>query len=160
MRAGQFLSFVAAVALAGCPAGDECERDWDCGGGDVCANTHECVSASEVRRVEINWTLFGSPASPGNCTGVDRMELTVRNAATDDNATYSPVPCSVGRFVFDKLPLRFDSAAMSAFVLGTFAEAQQAAIPASGNLTLDFAVGSTVDAGVAPDAAPIIDAGP
>jgi hypothetical protein len=160
MRPGQFLTFAAlALGAAGCPGGGDCEQDWDCTGGEVCASTRECVSAGDVRRVEVNWTLYGAPASSGNCVGVERMELTVRNAATDENATYAPVPCSVGRFVFDQLPYRFDAVAMSAFVGGLLAEAEQASIPGSGVVSLDFSVGSTVDAGVPVDAPPP-DAGP
>ncbi len=165
MRPGQFLAMLAVPALAGCPGGAACEQDWDCSSGLVCANTHDCVSASEVRRVEVRWTLYGQVPTAASCAPIDRMELTVRDSQTDDTATYSPVPCSIGRFVFNKLPLNFDSAAMSAFVGGSFAEAEQSAITGDGTASFDFDTGSIVtDAMPAVDATPPdalpIDAGP
>ncbi len=149
MRPGHFLAMLPAVlALAGCPGGAACEQDWDCSGGLVCANTHACVSASEVRRVEVRWTLYGQVPTAASCAPIERMELTVRDSQTDDTATYSPVPCSIGRFVFNKLPFHFDAAAMSAFTGGVFAESDQGVIAADGTVTLDFSQGSVVDAGM------------
>lgn len=153
MRLGHFLAFVPF--LAACPGGSECAQDWDCSGGEVCANTHECLSAGEVRRVDIRWTLYGATPSAAACAAIDRMELTVRDSFTDDTATYSPVPCATGRFVFDKLPSHYDSAAMSAFVGGSFAEAEQGAIAGDGTVSFDFSQGTVVDAGV-----PWVDAMP
>ena len=93
MRPGHFLA-IGLTLLAGCPSSSECERDFDCSGGQVCANTHECLSSSEVRGVEIRWTLYGQQASDATCGAIDHMELTVFNSAADQSATYSPVESS------------------------------------------------------------------
>jgi len=160
MRPGQFLAIVAATLLGGCPGDTGCEQDFDCGGGQVCANTHECLGAGDVRRVDVRWTLYGQAPTTDSCTPIDRMELTVRDSATDQTATYSPVPCATGRFLFDKLPTHFDGVAMSAFVGGSFAEADQGAIGSDGIVTLDFSQGVVVDGGMPFAPPPRIDAGP
>lgn len=136
MRPGQFLA-IAAV-LGACTPSDTCEDSLDCAGGEVCASTHECLASESVQRVEVRWTLSGQPPSTETCAAIERMELTVYDRDTDASATYSPVPCATGVFVFLALPLRFDSVAMSAFVDGAFAEAQQGAIGESGLVQLDF----------------------
>ncbi len=156
MRPGHFLAIAALAALPGCPSSSECEQDFDCTGGQVCANTHECLSSTDVRRVEIRWTLYGQQASDSTCGSIDHMELTVFNSAADQSATYSPVPCEPGQFVFLKLPTGYDNAALSAYVGGTFAEAEQGFFDGGGVVAFDFSQGSIlVDAGV-----PDVDAAP
>jgi hypothetical protein len=147
MRLGHFLALVPL--LAGCPGGGgECEQDYDCSGGELCANTHECLGAGELRRVDVHWTLYGQTPTTASCASIDRMELTVRDSITDASATWSPVPCDTGTFLFLALPTHYDSVAMSAFVGGSFAEADQATISDDGNAYLDFSQGTVVDAGM------------
>jgi hypothetical protein len=112
---------VAAIAsvvcaLAGCfPAGDyECDLDPECSGGEVCARTHECVPASDVRAVTIRWTVDGQVATRAVCAAVGLFDLEIQfSASGTDTLGFSPVPCDGGIYFIDKLPLRFNTASLT-----------------------------------------------
>lgn len=146
-------ALAAVIALAGCPrGGDECVTDLDCGGGLVCANTHDCVGPGEVKRLVIRWTVLGFPASDTTCAPIPSLEVSVYDDDTADYANYAPVPCATGQFTFDKLPIGMDR--MRLLVLAT-GEMHEAAVPAGdGDLSFDLESGSVPPPDAAlPDAA-------
>lgn len=92
------------------PPGDDvqggCQQDGECGAGDVCARTEECLPASAVRTVHVTWTVAGQPASDAACASVGALEIEFYD--TNELAHgYAPVPCAAGRYTIDKLPTRF-----------------------------------------------------
>jgi hypothetical protein len=100
----------ALAALAACaPPSGECHVDSECD-GYTCANTNECLSADDVRRVSIAWTVNGLPASPAQCVPSPTFTLMIVDSATGEYKAWAPVDCALGLFVFDKLPTRFDTA--------------------------------------------------
>ena len=156
----RLLFALLVLPLAGCPTGSECTTDFDCSGGTVCANTHDCLSPELVRRVAIRWTVRGNPADETTCAPIPNLDLAVFDTETDDQASYAPVPCAPGQFVFDKLPTQFDRV-MLRVVNG--AETLMADIPsgAPADVLLDFTSGDlpAPDAAPLPDANEIVDAG-
>lgn len=158
------VSLLGIAMLASCPGpGSDCERDFDCAGGEVCANNHACVPSGTTYRLVITWTLDGYPASAQTCALIERLELRVTETATGDYASYAPVPCDIGRFTFDKLPGGFDSVRLVVFSDGIPVEDLPASVgPTTGTVSFDLqtAVAPIVDAAMpAPDAQPIVDAG-
>jgi hypothetical protein len=107
---------VAVVALTGCfPEGSyECDTDGECSGGEVCARTHECLLASDVRAVTIRWTIDGQTDTGAACrvAGVDGLEIEFSGGA-GEALRFAPVPCQGGLYFMDKLPLRFNAASLS-----------------------------------------------
>lgn len=104
----------AAIALAllgGCPAttysGGECLEDLDCGGGDVCARDRMCAPAASVRAVTTTWTVRGEPASALTCAAHPDLFISFLGRDLADTIGFAPVPCHLGSFVVDKLPVRF-----------------------------------------------------
>ncbi len=107
---------VLAVTAAGCftsAGGDECRIDSDCG-GLTCTRVGAC--AAETRTMRIEWTVQGlTTDQPGACVGVSELDVTVSDPTTGETFTVRPVPCAVGSFFFDKLPLGFTEATVSAY---------------------------------------------
>lgn len=98
------------ATLAGCPqSNSECELDSDCGGGDVCARDHMCTAPSSVRPVMATWTIRGAAASVTTCGTHEDLYITFIGADFGDTLGFAPVPCKLGQFSVDKLPLRFGS---------------------------------------------------
>jgi hypothetical protein len=160
-RVVRALLALLVLPLAGCPTGSECTTDFDCGGGLVCANTHDCLSPELVRRVAIRWTVRDNPADEITCAPIPNLDLAVFDSETDDQASYAPVPCAPGQFVFDKLPTQFDRV-MLRVVNGS--ETLMADIPSgagSADVLLNFTSGDlpAPDAAPVPDAAQVPDAG-
>ena len=106
---------LAAAALGGCfPEGNyECDLDPDCSGGEVCARTHECVLASEVRAVTIRWTVDGQTDTRAACVAVGMSDLEITFQSGTETVRYAPVPCDGGLYFMDKLPLRFNFASLT-----------------------------------------------
>jgi hypothetical protein len=98
-----------------------CATDADCG-GQVCARTHECLDASQVRRVMTRWTLGGLPASAAQCTtdGIDHLEIQYTDDATGESDRFSPVPCGQGQFLVDIWPNRFNNILLEGFTPGHY----------------------------------------
>jgi hypothetical protein len=97
------------LLLTGCPTGPECgPQGGNCADGLVCANTHECLPASEVHRVGVHWTVLGQTASTSTCPD-QNLELTIEQAGTENQMTYAPVPCATGVFTFTAIPTYFDA---------------------------------------------------
>lgn len=103
------LAATLLASLAGCPTstGAECELDKDCGGGDVCARDHMCTAASSVRAVMATWTIRGAEASTTTCGTQQDLYITFIGDDFNDTLGFAPVPCKLGQFGVDKLPIRF-----------------------------------------------------
>lgn len=159
VRAALLLTLPAL--LAGCPVGSQCTTDFDCSAGTVCANTHDCVSPELVHRVAIRWTILGNPADATTCAPIPNLDLAVFDSETDDQASYAPVPCATGQFVFDKLPIQFDRVLLRVVNGGETVEATIPGGAGATEVTLDFTSGDppAVDAAPVPDATPDVDAG-
>ena len=97
------------VSVAGCPnpTGGECEIDGDCGGGDVCARDHMCTGSSEVRAVMATWTIRGADANVTTCGTHPDLYISFIGNDFGDTLGFAPVPCKLGQFSVDKLPVRF-----------------------------------------------------
>jgi hypothetical protein len=116
------MRWLAALALAsGCTlsGNGDCRNDLDCDLGAVCANTRECVAGDTVHYVRLTWTIGGLPADPRSCAPIPDLEVAI---ADEDGlaspATYAPVPCALGQYVFDKLPLAYDRLSLEALSSG------------------------------------------
>lgn len=96
-----------AVLLAGCPASGECEFDDECGAGQVCGRDHACSLESDVRSVRTTWTINGQTANTTVCADSE-LFIVFRGFDRDDKVQFQPVPCFIGMFLVDKLPIRFD----------------------------------------------------
>src|SRR5688500_13416791 len=95
------LGMAVLAGLAGClQRRAECVIDGDCDGGDVCANTHVCVTAAQVHRVVVRWTVAGNPASAATCAPIPELSLSVLDDDSSDRSDYAPVPCATGMFTF------------------------------------------------------------
>ncbi len=152
------------LALTACPGpSGDCDQDWECAGGQVCANNHACVPEGSTYRLTVAWTMDGYPAGPDTCAPVDHLELLVEDTVSGDYAQYAPVPCEGGRFTFLKLPGGYDRTGLAVIAGGRRVEDHVAPISAStGTVSFDLATAGPppdVDAGPVVDAAPIVDAG-
>lgn len=96
-------------SLAGCPngTGGECEIDSDCGSGDVCARDHMCTDLSSVRSVTATWTIRGAEATTVTCGANPDLYIQFIGDSFSDTLGFAPVPCKLGQFSVDKLPIRF-----------------------------------------------------
>lgn len=107
---------LGALGLAGCFApidGGACHRDRDCPEA-VCSNVGEC--ASSTYRLRVAWTLRGATADqPGACTGIGELEIVVSDPSVGQDWSVRPVPCSIGSFLFDKMPAGYGSATVNAY---------------------------------------------
>jgi hypothetical protein len=103
------LAVTLLAALAGCPnpTGGECELDSECGSGDVCARDHMCTAAASVRAVMATWTIRGAPASTTSCGTHPDLYISFIGDDFGDTLGFTPVPCKLGQFSVDKLPIRF-----------------------------------------------------
>ena len=104
-----FLAIAVLGSLAGCPnpTGGECEIDNDCGGADVCARDHMCTAASAVRAVSATWTIRGAAANTTTCGTHTDLFISFIGSDFGDKLGFAPVPCKLGQFSVDKLPIRF-----------------------------------------------------
>lgn len=100
---------LAALGLSGCLSGSsrECQADADCAGGDVCARTGECVAAGDAIEVVVEWTVGGAAPSAASCAPAAALEV-IFYAGEEEATSYAPVPCTLGRTTYDKMPPRLD----------------------------------------------------
>jgi hypothetical protein len=103
------LAAVLLTALAGCPnsTGGECELDDDCATSDVCARDHMCTDAASVRMVTATWTIRGADANTTTCGSHPDLYISFIGDSFGDTLGFAPVPCKLGQFSVDKLPVRF-----------------------------------------------------
>lgn len=115
---------LALLALAGCveagpdePTVDDpppiatCTSDAECGAG-VCARTGECLPAAQVRKAQVIWTIGGQPPTDESCYWIPNMKVefwTEPEPQTHPSEIWEsgPLPCTLGTFTIDKLPVRF-----------------------------------------------------
>lgn len=108
---------VGLAAIAGCipvdPGG--CFEDSDCG-GELCTDVKTCAAPAEAPPWRIVWTVGGAAVSmdePEACAPFAELALQVRS--DEDQATYRPIACELGRFQFRALPRAFDVAALAGY---------------------------------------------
>jgi hypothetical protein len=91
----------------------ECHVDGECS-GLTCTRVGIC--AASTRSIRIEWTVHGlMPDQPAACAGVTELELAVADPTTSDDYAVRPVPCAVGSFLFDKLPLGYTEVTLAAY---------------------------------------------
>lgn len=133
----RFASVVFAIALGGClieppSSGDDsyypppddsgwgsgagggggasgygCHVDSDCG-SQVCARNGDCMAASAVHVIHVNWTVGDEAASDTTCTTAPKLSITFSSTGGDEFG-FAPVPCNAGRYTIDKMPIRITS---------------------------------------------------
>jgi len=119
------------VGGTGCPGDKACEVDADCG-SEICARSQECLPPSQVRRVQVRWTIRGAAATAATCEPVD--PLTIQFMATpEDSLKYEPLACSAGLFTIDKMPSRMITVDISGPLVGG-----RTGIPTDGQVELDL----------------------
>lgn len=105
--------------------------DSECGGGEVCARTHECLREAQVWRVQVRWTVRGEVANAATCGPVEPLGIHFESTR-DDVLTFEPLVCTAGLFTVDKLPTRMKQVRIS----GSASAA--AGIPLSGQVQIDL----------------------
>ena len=98
---------LAALLLAGCLSGSsrECASDADC--DEVCARTGECIAADSAIEVVVEWTMAGAAPSDASCQPVAELEA-IFYAGQEEATSFAPIPCTLGRTTYDKMPSRLD----------------------------------------------------
>ena len=108
----RIVALVAVAGLASCfsPSTYDCDTDFECSGGEVCARTHECVAAAEVRAVRVRWNIAGQAGTAAEgCAALGLGDLSIKFSGGDATPlSFAPVPCGGGLYVVDKLPTRYD----------------------------------------------------
>lgn len=106
---------ILVLALPACfPEGNyQCDVDDDCSGGEVCARTHECLAATEVRSVKIDWTIDGQTDVATGCAALGLSDMTIQFTGDQTEISFAPVPCAGASYFIDKLPLRFDAVSLA-----------------------------------------------
>jgi hypothetical protein len=110
---------VLVLLLASCnvspsgtdPIGDfsgDCSSDAVCRGGEVCARSGGCYPPSQIRSIQVTWTLDGQAASAETCGASQDLEIDF-HGSDGGSLGFAPVPCVAGKFSIDKLPVSFTS---------------------------------------------------
>lgn len=55
----------------------------------------------------MTWTVNGAPAAEVSCMATPRLYLQFLRSSGDGQLDFTPVPCELGRFFVDKLPIEF-----------------------------------------------------
>ena len=112
-----------------------CHLDTDCHAtGQVCARDGECLLASQVRIVHVNWTVRKQPAATASCSSASNLDITFYDGQTSFG--FSPVPCVEGKFTVDKLPSIYTSVGLER--AGDFNGGATATFDTSGVATIDL----------------------
>ena len=100
---------LVVLAASGCFTGGsaECAGDGDCAGDDECARTGECVAAGEAIEVVVEWTIAGAAPTADSCAPAGDLEVVFYEGDTEATS-YAPIPCTLGRTTYDKMPPRLD----------------------------------------------------
>lgn len=110
------LALALGLAAAGCfsrSAPEECVGDTDCG-GDECARTGECIESGTAIRVVVEWTIAGGAPSEESCAPISELGVLFYDGDRED-ASYIPIPCSIARTVYDKMPPRLTRVELFAY---------------------------------------------
>jgi hypothetical protein len=115
------LALAAAGAVAGCfpESTYDCDQDFECSGGEVCARTHECLTPSQVRGLRVVWTVTGSTDVATACETAGLGGLTISYTAPGvQTLQFAPVACTLGLYAIDKLPVWFERVELSGYGSG------------------------------------------
>jgi hypothetical protein len=112
-----------------------CHQDTDCGSSYVCARDGECLAASAVRIIHVNWTVKTQVASDTTCSHSPNLAITFGDPV-GDLFGFAPVPCKAGRYTIDKFPTRFDRVELTR--QGEYSGGGSGQFDADGNVTLDL----------------------
>jgi hypothetical protein len=114
-----------------------CRSDAACGSGNVCARDGSCTTSANVRVVHANWTTRGVAPSEASCTSARNLDITFSGGVTaSDHFGFSPVPCKLGKFTVDKLPMRYTTVTLAR--AGDYYGGDTATFDSSGNALLDL----------------------
>lgn len=108
-----------------------------------CSRLGECLSPDEEMSVRVYWSVGGERPSADNgvCTGIGELRLAFEpESAREDEASYGPVPCSLGQIFYDRMPDRFVRVRLTALSEGggVFAEASAPVEGPEAEATLDL----------------------
>jgi hypothetical protein len=134
------LAALAALAASGCLSGGsaECASDGECAGGDVCARTGECVPAGGAIEVVVEWTVGGAAPDADRCAPVAELEVVFYDGR-EEATSYAPVPCTLGRTTYDKMPPRLDRVELFAYDdRGAVLDSDSAAIDGTTTVSVDL----------------------
>lgn len=120
---------------SGGTTGYGCHADSECPSSYVCARDGNCLSASSVRIIHVNWTVKGQVASDATCIGAPKLDMTFADIYVEQFG-FTPVPCNAGRFTVDKMPTRYISAQLSR--AGDYSGGAYGSFDATGNVMLDL----------------------
>lgn len=142
MRAAAALTLLLCLG-AGCftsASPEECRVDAECG-GLVCTRVGEC--AAETRTMRIEWTVRGlTTDQTGACTGIGELEVMVSDPTIGADHVLRPVPCGVGSFYFDKLPLGYTVATVSAYATdGALLDSERGTVDGDGVVRFELLAG-------------------
>lgn len=112
-----------------------CRKDTECAGGLVCARNGECMSASSVRVVHVNWTVGDQVASDASCVRSPDLAITFSDAQGSEFG-FAPVPCDAGRFTVDKMPLAYTRVQLSR--VGEYSGGASGMFDSAGDANLDL----------------------
>jgi hypothetical protein len=139
------LVFLVACLQRGEPLGSDpsqgsCRGGRGCDAPEVCARNSECLPADQVRAVHVMWTVSGRPASPTSCSAAPDLQIMLNSFDGPGGVSWAPVPCEIGKFSIDRLPISFDRVWLGR---ESGAGRQQGTLdPATGEATLDLPFGS------------------
>jgi hypothetical protein len=89
---------------------EACVVDTDCASG-LCARTGECLSKDDLRKAQVIWTDFGQPPDAQSCywSPTVTVEFWENDFIHPGGKAWrsAPVPCTLGKFTVDRLPMRF-----------------------------------------------------
>ena len=118
---GSFAALLLPLLLAGCFSGRGdalCREAADCAAGELCARTGECVDEAEALRVVLTWTVGGQrpgPEDPAPCAAIGELEVLFHDRSGGPEESFRPVPCTLGRVVYDVMPGRLDRVEIVAY---------------------------------------------
>lgn len=109
---GVLVLLLASCNLSPSGSGDDvsgdCTNDAACRNGQVCARSGGCYPPSQIRSIQVTWTLDGQPASSETCGASPDLEIDF-HGSDGGSLGFAPVPCVAGKFSIDKLPVSFTS---------------------------------------------------
>jgi len=105
---------LAAALLAGCfsHSSRECASDADC--DQICARTGECIAADSAIEVVVEWTVAGAAPSDVSCQPAAELEV-IFYAGQEEATSFAPIPCTLGRTTYDKMPSSLDRVELIAY---------------------------------------------
>ncbi len=131
---------LALVATSGCFSGGsaECAGDGDCSGDGVCARTGECVAADQAIEIVVEWTVGGAAPTADLCAPASELEVVFYDGQ-EEATSYAPVPCTLGRTTYDKMPPRLDRVELFAYDdRGAVIDSDSAAIDGPTTVAIDL----------------------